>query len=178
MFTLGVLPRGALSLCVRSPGFSARKRHHRAKHWDTRHMSDEKTLDIQHCQGVKWLPLLATILWKSHYSDTQVRTLLSLTNSQNDETIINYNCNLLSFGVDFPGGSDGKEFPCNAGDLGSIPGLGRSLGKGNGYPLQYSCLENSMGIEAWQATVYGMAKSWTWLTNMPSFGVVGNRKAE
>ena len=44
----------------------------------------------------------------------------------------------------FPGGSDGKESGCSAGDLGLIPGLGRSPGEGNGYPLQYSCLENSM----------------------------------
>ena len=44
----------------------------------------------------------------------------------------------------FPGGSDGKESACNAGDAGSIPGLGRSPGEGNGYPLQYSCLENPM----------------------------------
>ena len=44
----------------------------------------------------------------------------------------------------FPGGSAGKESACNTGDLGSVPGLGRSLGQGNGYPLQYSGLENSM----------------------------------
>ena len=44
----------------------------------------------------------------------------------------------------FPGGSDGKESACNAGDLGSIPGLGRSPEKGNGYPLQFSCLGNLM----------------------------------
>ena len=44
----------------------------------------------------------------------------------------------------FPGGSDGKVSACNAGDPGSIPGLGRSPGEGNGNPLQYSCLENSM----------------------------------
>ena len=44
----------------------------------------------------------------------------------------------------FPGGSDGKESACSAGDLGSIPESGRSPGEGNGYPLQYSCLENSM----------------------------------
>ena len=47
----------------------------------------------------------------------------------------------------FPGGSDGKESACNSGDLGSIPGLGRSPGEGSGYPHQYSCLENSMGME-------------------------------
>ena len=45
----------------------------------------------------------------------------------------------------FPGGSDGKKSSCNVGDLGSVPGLGRSPGEGNGYPFQYSCLENSMG---------------------------------
>ena len=53
----------------------------------------------------------------------------------------------------FPGGSDGEESTCNVGDLGSIPGLGRSPGEGNGNPLQYSCLENSMDRGAWQ--VYG-----------------------
>ena len=51
----------------------------------------------------------------------------------------------------------GKEAACHAGDLGSIPGLGRSPGEGNGNPLQYSCLENSMDREAWQATVHGVA---------------------
>ena len=59
----------------------------------------------------------------------------------------------------FPGGSDGKESACNRGDLGLIPGSGRSPGKGNGYPLQYSCLENSMDRGAWWATVHGVAKS-------------------
>ena len=58
----------------------------------------------------------------------------------------------------FPGGSNGKEFTCNVGDLGLIPGLGRSPGEGNGYPLQYSCLENSMDRGAWQATVHGAAE--------------------
>ena len=61
----------------------------------------------------------------------------------------------------FPGGSDGKEFACNAGDLDLIPGLRRSLGEGNGYPLQYSCLENSMDRGAWWATVHAVANSQT-----------------
>ena len=61
----------------------------------------------------------------------------------------------------FPGGSDGKESSCNAGDLASIPGLGRSPGEGNGYPLQYSGLENSTDRGAWKATVHGVAKSQT-----------------
>ena len=50
----------------------------------------------------------------------------------------------------FTGGSDGKESACNVGDLGSIPGLGRSPGEGKGYPIQYSCLENSKDRGAWQ----------------------------
>ena len=52
-----------------------------------------------------------------------------------------------------------KNLPANAGDVGSIPGLGRSPGEENGYPLQYSCLENAVGREAWQPTVHGVAKS-------------------
>ena len=59
----------------------------------------------------------------------------------------------------FPGDSDGKESACNAGDLGSVPGSGRSPGEGNGYLLQYSCLENSIDRGAWQTTVHGVTKS-------------------
>ena len=62
----------------------------------------------------------------------------------------------------FPSGSDSKEFACNAGDRDLIPGSGRALGEGNGYPLQYFCLENPMDRGTWWATVLGIAKSWTW----------------
>ena len=55
-----------------------------------------------------------------------------------------------------PGGSDGKESFCNAGDPGSIPRLGRYPGEGNGYPLQYSCLRNSMHRGAWWASIHGV----------------------
>ena len=58
-----------------------------------------------------------------------------------------------------PCGSDGKESACNAGDLGLVPGLERSPGEGNGYPLQYSCLQDSMDKGTWQTTVRGVAKS-------------------
>ena len=61
----------------------------------------------------------------------------------------------ILFNLGFPGGSEGKASACNAGDLGLIPGSGRSAGEGNGNPLQSSCLENSMDGEAWQAPVYG-----------------------
>ena len=60
----------------------------------------------------------------------------------------------------FPGGSDGKESTCNVEDLGLIPGLGRSPGEGNGYPLQYSGLENSIDY-----IVHGVTKSWTRLSD-------------
>ena len=59
----------------------------------------------------------------------------------------------------FPGGSDSKESGCSAGDLSSILGLERSPGEGNGNPLQYSCLENPMNREAWQATVHRVSES-------------------
>ena len=64
----------------------------------------------------------------------------------------------------FPGGTMVKNWPANAGnarDMGSIPGLGRSPGEGNGNPLQYSCLENPMDVGAWWDTVHWVAKSWT-----------------
>ena len=62
--------------------------------------------------------------------------------------------------IKLPSGSAGKELPWNAGDLGSVPGLGRSPGVGNSYPLQYSGLENSM-----DCLVHGVTKSQTWLND-------------
>ena len=59
----------------------------------------------------------------------------------------------------FPGGSNGKKSACNSGDLGSIPGLARSPREENGYPLQYSGVENFMDRRAWQDTVHGVTKS-------------------
>ena len=63
----------------------------------------------------------------------------------------------------FPGGSGGKESACSAGDPGSIPGSGRSPGEGNGNPLHYSCLENSIDRGAWWVTVHGISKRLTQL---------------
>ena len=65
----------------------------------------------------------------------------------------------------FPGGLDSQESTCNAGDLGSIPGLGRSPGGGHGNPLQFSCLENPHGQKSLVATVHGVPKSRTGLSN-------------
>ena len=64
-------------------------------------------------------------------------------------------------GRGFPGDSVIKNLPVSVGDAGSIPGLGRVSREGNGTPLQYSCLENSMDRGAWRATVHGIAKSQT-----------------
>ena len=65
-----------------------------------------------------------------------------------------------------------KNLPANAGDPGSIPGLGRSLGEGHGNPFQYSCLGNPMDREAWWATVHGLAKSQVRLSNSTTTNVV------
>ena len=72
---------------------------------------------------------------------------------------ITYTIKLLGF----PGSSVSKESACNAGDLGLIPGWGRSSGEENGNPLQYSCLENSVDRGAWQATAHRVTQSWTQL---------------
>ena len=71
----------------------------------------------------------------------------------------------VAISLDFPGGSDSKASVYNAGDPGSIPGSGRSAGEGNGDPLQYYCLENPMDRGTWYATVHGVAKSWTRLSD-------------
>ena len=73
-------------------------------------------------------------------------------------------CMYLTFSLSihplvFPGGSESKASTCNTGDPGLIPGLGRSPGKRNGNPLQFSCLENSMDSRAWWAAVHRVTKS-------------------
>ena len=73
-------------------------------------------------------------------------------------------------------GSDGKASAYSAGDPGSIPGSGRSPGEGNSNQLQYSCLENPMDGEAWLATVHGVTKSWTRLSNFTFFQYLFKRQ--
>ena len=77
---------------------------------------------------------------------------------------------LLSLIWGFPGSSGVKNPPANEGDTGSIPGWGRSPRKGNGNPLQYSCLENSMDRGAWWATAHGVTQSQTWLKQLGTLG--------
>ena len=96
------------------------------------------------------------LIWRSLFSNTChfiVFMLVSLS--------FTYFC--------FPHGLDGKESAHNAGDLGLIPGLGRSPGEEKRYPLQYSCLENSMDRGTWRATVHGVTKSWTQLSDYHFF---------
>ena len=76
-----------------------------------------------------------------------------------------YHMKRCSSQLGFSGGSDGKESACNVGSVGSICGLGRSPGKGNGNRLQCSCLGNSMNRGGWRAIVHGVAKSQTWLSD-------------
>ena len=82
---------------------------------------------------------------------------------------------VIHLSTSMPGGSVVKRMPANArdtGDMGLIPGSGRSTGEGNGNPLQYSCLENPMDIGAWWATVHGVAKSRTQLSDFTSHNVL------
>ena len=71
----------------------------------------------------------------------------------------------MSFKHNSPGGSDGKQSTCIAGDLGLNPGLGKFPGEGNGNPFQYSCLENPMDRETWWATLHRVTKSQTRLSD-------------
>ena len=80
----------------------------------------------------------------------------SASNSSTENIVFGLN---ITPSKGFPGGSVGKESACNVGEPGWIPGLGRSPGEGNGNPLQYSCLENSMNKGAWWAIVQRVAKS-------------------
>ena len=96
-------------------------------------------------------------LWSMTHHHSSFTLVTSAVSPKHIESCINY-CGL-------PGGSDSKESACNAGDESSNPGLGRSPPEGNGNSLPYSCLENPKGRRAWQATVHGVAKSRTWLSD-------------
>ena len=107
--------------------------------------------------GISWLPTFA------FQSPIMKQTsLFGVSSRRSRRSSLNH---LTSPSSAFPGGSDDKVSACNAGDLGLIPGLGRSLGEGNSNLLQYPCLENSMDGGAWWASVHGVAKSGTQLSD-------------
>ena len=106
---------------------------------------------------IKLIPENVTELESTHLPHTKVN-LLTLGSDEGKDSFYGI---ASSKERSFPGGLDSKESACDAGDLGSIPGSGRSSGERNGNPLQYSCLESSMDRGAWWATVHGVTKSWT-----------------
>ena len=113
----------------------------------------------KHLVRNSWLTMLF-LVWAAEldqyvFQDTQLEGL-----SKDIFSKLTSSCCLFNFlfYISFPAGLASKESACDAGDLGLIPGLGRSPGEENGYPLQYSCLENSMERGAWWATVHGVAE--------------------
>ena len=85
---------------------------------------------------------------------------VALTRQTFVDEVLSLHLNVLSrLVMGFPGGAEVKASACNLGDLGSIPGSGRSPGEGNGNPLQYSCLENPRDRGAWWAAIYGVTQS-------------------
>ena len=127
--------------------------------------------------------LCCTSLWEVKQSTTATiyclhpLPLLFYCLHQHNFTISGNSClqrwklliNFITRTLGFPGNSVGEESVCHAGDLGLIPGSGRSPGVGNGNQLQYSCLENPMDREAGWAIVHGVAKSRTWLNTHTHF---------
>ena len=116
--------------------------------------------------AVKVLHSIGQKIWKTEHwpQDWKRSVFIPIPKKGNAKECSNYHTIALisRASKDFPGGSDGKVSAYNAGDLGSIPGSGRSPGEGNGNPLQYSCLENPMDGGAWWATVHGVTKNRIW----------------
>ena len=108
-----------------------------------------------------WYITVRTVLWSECLCSPKTHTEV-LTPPPPPPKVMVSGLNHLWMG--FPGGSEVKASAHNAGDLGLIPGSGRSPGEGNGNPLQYSCLENPMDRGAWWAAVHGVAKSRTRLS--------------
>ena len=101
--------------------------------------------------------------WRKEYGWRSQDLAGEIEENQSPQVLPSWGC--VSAERGFPGGSDGKESACSAGDLISTPRLGRSSREGNGSPLQYSCPENPVNRGAWRATVHGVAKSWTQLSD-------------
>ena len=103
--------------------------------------------DRKCCREADFLPAQVSACRKSNYLFSSSLLFLSVSNDLSVYTQASLVAQMV------------KNLPANTGDPGSIPGLGRSPGEGNGNPLQYSCLENSMSREAWWATVHGVTHS-------------------
>ena len=100
----------------------------------------------------------------SHPERLSPNTQLQIELAVQLSSLTDHSC-WLGMDMGFPGGSAGKESACNAGALSSIPGSGKSPGGGNGNPLQYSCSDNSMDRGTWRATIHGVTKSQTRLSD-------------
>ena len=105
--------------------------------------------------------------WATAHGVTKSQTQLSVWAYTHTHTRFTIKGRIISFPLilALPNDSDSKESACNAGDPSSIPGSGRYPGERTGNPLQYSYLENTMDRGDWRATVHGVTKSWTWLSN-------------
>ena len=123
-----------------------------------------------------WLPDKTNCFTLIFYNDESKGDTLILLSNWLNVVIWYFN---KTYRGNFPGGSHGEETVCNAGDrdLGSSHGSGRSPGVGNGNPLQYSFLKNSMDRGTWQATVHGVAKSWTRL-GISQQSILGEHRPE
>ena len=104
-------------------------------------------------------------IYPSSTSGKKLILILKWINKKTSHLISNSLNQIRGASVDFAGGSDGKESAYSAGDTGSVPGLGRSPGEGNGNPLQCSCQGNPTDRGAWWVTICGVAKSRTWLSD-------------
>ena len=139
--------------------------------WGYRKKKINKKIHTKHCD-IQVLRIKIKILKCTERKDRQHRTKVKkkkIWTSQHQNSLLKHNWK-LSFSIKIlycnyqsTGGSAGKESDCNAGDLSSVLRWGRSSGEGNGYPLQYSYLQNSEDSGAWRATVRGVTKSQTWL---------------
>ena len=130
--------------------------HNLGRSEDTRKGELEEKKCRDECQVPLFTLLLLVLELKSSFKNLMLVRWLNVCEMNNSK------------GKYFPGGSDGKASACNVGDPGSIPGLGRSPGEGNGNPPQHFCLENPMDGRAWWATVHGVTKSQTRLSDFTS----------
>ena len=126
------------------------------------------TKRLTHKNGFILMYTFLAYLLRTHLNKNTYRTVIVYILQLLNQSHMRIWYSLVHY-TDFLGGSDGKASGCHAGDPGSIPGSGRSPGEGNGSSLQYSCLENSMDWGAWWATVRGVAKTQTRLSDFTFF---------